>query len=72
MLNPVYRESSKSMKIKRETRIIPKPSGHAERETSAPRNIHDLSQTPDQQNEISLDLDMQIQGSQKTPNECVK
>ena len=27
---------------------------------------------PDQQNNISLDLDVQIQGSQRTPNECVK
>ena len=43
-----------------------------QRELWAPRNTSDPLQIPDQQNRIYMELDMQIQGSQKTPNECVK
>ena len=71
MLSSVYRESSKAMEIKRESRKIPKQRDQ-ERDSRF-FAIHTIStQTPDQQNEIFLALRIQIQRSQKTPSECVK
>jgi len=70
-MSRISREPKKIDKNKRKIRLITRPDDQEEK-LQTPRNTCDPLQIPDQQNEIILHLNMQIQGSQKTPSECVK
>jgi len=64
MLSLNYKESQEINKNRRRQEKIPKLGTQ---ELRAPRNACDPLQMPDQQNRIYMDLDMQIQRSQKVP-----
>ena len=63
-----YKKLRKQQKIKRDKNntLI------QQRKLQTPWNAWDPSQIPDQQNITTIDLNVHVQRSQKTPNECVK
>jgi len=67
LLSLVYIENQrKSIKIKESMKRY---QDWVIKQLRTPHNACDLSVTPNQQNKMSIDLDMQIHGSKKTPSE---